>query len=142
MRFCKTKMAPKSDDAVTNAEKEKTEPPKKKTKEELKKEKEALEELSDDDKQLKDDLELCVQRLTEDDASLYGSDLTTMGNLIKASTTSMTSVPKPLKFMNPHFETMKKVRLSLILLHLYKTICRILSRYPFFLSGVRENGWW
>ena len=27
--------------------------------------------------------------------------------LIKASTTSMTSVPKPLKFMIPHFDTMK-----------------------------------
>ena len=32
-----------------------------------------------------------------------------MTTLIRASTTSMTSVPKPLKFMNPHFETMKGV---------------------------------
>ena len=35
-------MAPKSDDPVVNAEKEKTEPPKKKTKEQLKKENQFL----------------------------------------------------------------------------------------------------
>ncbi len=32
-----------------------------------------------------------------------------MRNLIRASTTSMTSVPKPLKFMIPHYDTMKEV---------------------------------
>lgn len=32
-----------------------------------------------------------------------------MRKLIRASTTSMTSVPKPLKFMIPHYETMKAV---------------------------------
>ena len=38
---------------------------------------------------------------------LWGNALTTMTTLIRASTTSMTSVPKPLKFMIPHFDTMK-----------------------------------
>ena len=32
-----------------------------------------------------------------------------MRRLIRASTTSMTSVPKPLKFMIPHYDTMKAV---------------------------------
>lgn len=32
-----------------------------------------------------------------------------MAELIRASTTSMTSVPKPLKFMRPHYDTMKQI---------------------------------
>lgn len=32
-----------------------------------------------------------------------------MSNLIKAATTSMTSVPKPLKFLRPHYDTMKGI---------------------------------
>lgn len=32
-----------------------------------------------------------------------------MRTLIRTSTTSMTSVPKPLKFMRPHYDTMKAV---------------------------------
>jgi len=99
-------MAPKADEPATASE---VPPPKKKTKEELKKEAEAEEELSDEDKQLKEDLELSVSRLTEDNADLYKNALTTLTTLIRASTTSMTSVPKPLKFMIPHFDTMKKV---------------------------------
>ena len=35
--------------------------------------------------------------------------LTSMTDLIRASTTSMTSVPKPLKFMIPHYDKMKEV---------------------------------
>jgi len=76
------------------------------TKEELEKKKEE-EDLSDEDKQLKEELELCVQRLTESQADLWGNALTSMTTLIRASTTSMTSVPKPLKFMIPHFDAMK-----------------------------------
>ena len=67
------------------------------------------EELSEEDKQLKDELELCVTRLQENDASLYSGALESMKKLIRASTTSMTSVPKPLKFMIPHYEAMKAV---------------------------------
>ena len=83
-------------------------------------------ELSDEDKQLKEELELCVTRLGffkssfihspymtgcelsgEAKKELWSNALTTMTTLIRASTTSMTSVPKPLKFMIPHFDTMK-----------------------------------
>merc|ERR1719187_720592 len=59
--------------------------------------------------QLKEELELCVTRLGEPKKELWGNALTTMTTLIRASTTSMTSVPKPLKFMIPHFDTMKQV---------------------------------
>jgi len=104
-------MAPKSEDTVVAPSTSKEEPKDKKkklTKEELEKKK-AEDELSEEDKQLKEELELCVTRLTESQDNLWVSALDTMTTLIRASTTSMTSVPKPLKFMNPHFDTMKSV---------------------------------
>ncbi|ETN59915.1 26S proteasome regulatory subunit rpn1 [Anopheles darlingi] len=66
-------------------------------------------ELSDEDKQLQDELNMLVERLQESDAELYRPSLEAMANLIRASTTSMTSVPKPLKFMRQHYETMKEI---------------------------------
>ncbi|XP_050083839.1 26S proteasome non-ATPase regulatory subunit 2 [Anopheles aquasalis] len=66
-------------------------------------------ELSDEDKQLQDELNMLVERLQESDAELYRPSLESMANLIRASTTSMTSVPKPLKFMRQHYETMKEI---------------------------------
>ena len=66
-------------------------------------------ELTEEDKKLQDDLNLLVQRLSESDASLYSQALETMRSLIRASTTSMTSVPKPLKFMRPHYPKMKQI---------------------------------
>jgi 26S proteasome regulatory subunit N1 len=67
------------------------------------------EDLSEEDIKLKEELGLCVSRLKEDDARLYQSALDNLRTLIKASTTSMTSVPKPLKFMIPHYDDMKMV---------------------------------
>jgi 26S proteasome regulatory subunit N1 len=99
-------MAPKSEEAA-GAEKKngaKDDADKKKKKEDLPP---AEEDLSEEDKQLKEDLELCLTRLGEDDDKLYAGALETLTKLIRASTTSMTSVPKPLKFMMPHFEAMK-----------------------------------
>jgi len=104
-------MAPKATDPVvpkagSSASKEKEEKPL--SKKELAAKKKAEEdELSDEDKQLKEELELCVTRLGEPKKELWGNALTTMTTLIRASTTSMTSVPKPLKFMIPHFDAMK-----------------------------------
>ncbi|XP_058447673.1 26S proteasome non-ATPase regulatory subunit 2 [Malaya genurostris] len=66
-------------------------------------------ELSDEDKQLQDELNMLVERLQEPSVDLHLPALETMAKLIKASTTSMTSVPKPLKFMRSHFETMKEI---------------------------------
>ncbi|XP_037933411.1 26S proteasome non-ATPase regulatory subunit 2 [Teleopsis dalmanni] len=66
-------------------------------------------ELSDEDQQLQEELEMLVQRLQETDKNLYKPALEMMAKLIRASTTSMTSVPKPLKFMRPHYETMKTI---------------------------------
>lgn len=45
----------------------------------------------------------------EPNQDLYQQALVQMSNLIKASTTSMTSVPKPLKFLRRHFPSLKEV---------------------------------
>lgn len=66
-------------------------------------------ELTEEDKVLQEELEMLVQRLTEDDTSLYLAALESLRTQIKASTTSMTSVPKPLKFLKPHYKTLKEV---------------------------------
>lgn len=52
---------------------------------------------------------MLVERLQETDANLYKPTLETLRTLIRTSTSSMTSVPKPLKFLRPHFETLVSV---------------------------------
>ncbi|CAG2107799.1 unnamed protein product [Medioppia subpectinata] len=64
-------------------------------------------DLSEEDKQLQEELELCVQRLKEPNATLYKPALESLRQHIKSATTSMTSVPKPLKFLRPHYQTLK-----------------------------------
>lgn len=68
----------------------------------------APEELSEEDQKLKDDLEVLVEKLTEPDHldSDYSESLSTMKSFIKESTTSMTAVPKPLKFLRSHYPVM------------------------------------
>ncbi|RMD43603.1 hypothetical protein DV735_g1509, partial [Chaetothyriales sp. CBS 134920] len=60
-------------------------------------------ELSEEDQQLKNDLDMLVERLKEDDASLHQPSLAQIKNLIRTATSSMTAVPKPLKFLRPHY---------------------------------------
>ncbi|KAL4750307.1 hypothetical protein BDW72DRAFT_204058 [Aspergillus terricola var. indicus] len=62
------------------------------------------EELSEEDQQLKSELEMLVERLQEPDTSLYGPALDAIKDFIKTSTSSMTAVPKPLKFLRPHYD--------------------------------------
>ncbi|KAI6001568.1 26S proteasome regulatory complex non-ATPase subcomplex Rpn1 subunit [Pisolithus orientalis] len=61
------------------------------------------EELSEEDAQLKAELEMLVERLKESNTNLYRPALETLRTLIRTSTSSMTSVPKPLKFLHPHY---------------------------------------
>jgi len=104
-------MSPKTDETVQKATPEAPGAEGEKTDKEkpAKSDKNAEEDLSEEDKKLKEELELCVTRLQEPDQKLYSGALECMRKLIRASTTSMTSVPKPLKFMIPHYETMKAV---------------------------------
>lgn len=52
---------------------------------------------------------MLVERLTEPNQKLYLAALENLRSQIRASTTSMTSVPKPLKFLRQHFDTLKTV---------------------------------
>lgn len=66
-------------------------------------------ELSEEDQALKDGLELAVQRLQESNTSLHEQALNHLCNEIRTSTASMTSVPKPLKMLRPHYDSLKEV---------------------------------
>nr|CUU99759.1 hypothetical transcript [Hymenolepis microstoma] len=76
----------------------------------LAKDKEIIDEdLSEEDRQLRDELYMLLQRLEEPNTKLYDPALESLKTLIKSSTTSMTSVPKPLKFLRPQYGRIKAV---------------------------------
>ncbi|QLG70529.1 hypothetical protein HG535_0A04690 [Zygotorulaspora mrakii] len=64
------------------------------------------EQLSEEDQKLKTDLELLVDRLKENDSELYELSLNQLKEFIKKSTSSMTAVPKPLKFLRPSYPSL------------------------------------
>jgi 26S proteasome regulatory subunit N1 len=66
-------------------------------------------EMSEEDKALKEGLELAVLRLQEPDKALHKQALDHLSSEIRSATSSMTSVPKPLKFLRPFFDALKKV---------------------------------
>ncbi|KAF7378402.1 26S proteasome regulatory subunit RPN1 [Mycena sanguinolenta] len=59
------------------------------------------EELAEEDLQLRNELEMLAERLKEPNTELYWPALETLRTPIRTSTSSMTSVPKPLKFLRP-----------------------------------------
>uniref|UniRef100_H3D9X5 26S proteasome non-ATPase regulatory subunit 2 n=1 Tax=Tetraodon nigroviridis TaxID=99883 RepID=H3D9X5_TETNG len=73
------------------------------------KDKKEEQELSEEDKQLQEDLEMMVERLSEKNTALYHPALEELRRQIRSSTTSMTSVPKPLKFLRPHYGKLKEI---------------------------------
>ncbi|CAD7928946.1 unnamed protein product [Amoebophrya sp. A120] len=80
------------------------EDPSNKSKKDLKKE-----ALNEEDQKLKDELELLVQRATEKhDVKIIKASLDNVSEKLKTASSTMTSVPKPLKFLRPHYETLQK----------------------------------
>ncbi|KAG5889970.1 hypothetical protein JTB14_020258 [Gonioctena quinquepunctata] len=65
------------------------------------------EEDSEEDKELQAELKLLVDKITGDDHTLIAPALEMMKYLIRTSTTSMTSVPKPLKYLAPFYDHLK-----------------------------------
>jgi len=65
--------------------------------------------MSAEDKALQEGLELAVARAQEQDAGVQLMALEHLRKEIRAATSSMTSVPKPLKFLRPHYATLKTV---------------------------------
>lgn len=95
-------MAPTAKEKEIPEKKEET-----KSKDETKKEEQI--ELSEEDKHLQEELTMLVERLSESNVSLHKPALEALRSQIRASTSSMTSVPKPLKFLRPHFDTLKEI---------------------------------
>ncbi|VVC86660.1 26S proteasome non-ATPase regulatory subunit 2 [Leptidea sinapis] len=66
-------------------------------------------DLSEEDKRLQEELNLLVEKLVGNEVELHMPALQMLTNLIRTSTTSMTSVPKPLKFLREHYPALKDV---------------------------------
>ena len=71
------------------------------------KKKDEEEEMSPEDIALQEQIELYVTRTSDPELSLRQAALDGMVKEIRTATSSMTSVPKPLKFLRPHYATLK-----------------------------------
>jgi 26S proteasome regulatory subunit N1 len=63
---------------------------------------------NEEDEALKEKLELCVERLADKDVGLRKNALQMIKDEVAGATASMTSVPKPLKFMTPLYGKLKE----------------------------------
>ena len=66
------------------------------------------EELNEEDQALKEKLELCTERLGDKEATLRKQALDMIKTEVAGATSSMSSIPKPLKFMSPMYEKLKE----------------------------------
>ncbi|CAE6171490.1 unnamed protein product [Arabidopsis arenosa] len=99
------------------------------------------EDLSEEDLQLKQNLELYVERVQDPNPELQKAALESMRQEIRESTSSMTSVPKPLKFLRPHYGVLKEFHLKMAESDLKKMLADILSVLALTMSaeGERES---
>ncbi|KAI7749085.1 hypothetical protein M8C21_015576 [Ambrosia artemisiifolia] len=99
------------------------------------------EDLSEEDLALKQQLELYVERAQDADQGLQKVALESMRQEIRTSTSSMTSVPKPLKFLRPHYGTLKSYYETMPDSDLKKLLADILSVLALTMSaeGDRES---
>uniref|UniRef100_A0A7S0WQH9 26S proteasome non-ATPase regulatory subunit 2 homolog n=1 Tax=Pyramimonas obovata TaxID=1411642 RepID=A0A7S0WQH9_9CHLO len=74
-----------------------------------KKKGEIPDEMSEEDQELKDNLELMVERTQDADSGVQKLALESLRKEIRSATSSMTSVPKPLKFLRPHYDLLKEL---------------------------------
>ena len=78
-------------------------------------EEELTETMSDEDKELKERLDTCVGTVQNKDqeaavtAQIRLNALDVIVTELRSATSSMTSVPKPLKFLRPHFASLTEV---------------------------------
>mmetsp|Transcript_3565 Transcript_3565/g.7156 ORF Transcript_3565/g.7156 Transcript_3565/m.7156 type:complete len:898 (-) Transcript_3565:103-2796(-) len=75
-------------------------------------EEEEEEEMSEEDRKLKETLDLLVKEVMKEagdpkQVGLQKSALDKLRDQVRSSTSSMTSVPKPLKFLRPHYKELK-----------------------------------
>ncbi|XP_065875122.1 26S proteasome non-ATPase regulatory subunit 2 homolog A-like [Euphorbia lathyris] len=99
------------------------------------------EDLSDEDIALKQQLELHVERVQDPDPRLQKVALESLRQEIQSATSSMTSVPKPLKFLRPYYGTLKAYYDTMVESELKKYLADILSVLALTMSaeGERES---
>eukprot|EP00268_Persea_americana_P057674 TRINITY_DN691_c0_g1_i1.p1 TRINITY_DN691_c0_g1~~TRINITY_DN691_c0_g1_i1.p1 ORF type:complete len:893 (-),score=184.61 TRINITY_DN691_c0_g1_i1:411-3089(-) len=99
------------------------------------------EDLSEEDLAIKQQLELYVERVQDLDPGVQKLALESMRQEIRTSTSSMTSVPKPLKFLRPHYGTLKAYYETMTDSELKKYLADILSVLALTMSaeGERES---
>ncbi|XP_013623989.1 PREDICTED: 26S proteasome non-ATPase regulatory subunit 2 homolog A-like [Brassica oleracea var. oleracea] len=115
--------------------------PKVPSKDPKKKDDKKEDDLSEEDLELKQNLELYVERVQDPNPELQKAALESMRQEIRASTSSMTSVPKPLKFLRPHYGTLKELHKNMADSDLKKLLADILSVLALTMSaeGERES---
>lgn len=62
---------------------------------------------SEEENRLQEELNMLVEKILSDEKEFHLQALESMRDLIRSSTTSMTSVPMPLKFLKPHYDNLK-----------------------------------
>lgn len=99
------------------------------------------EDLSDEDLALKQQLELYVERVQDANPGVQNLALESMRQEIRSATSSMTSVPKPLKFLRPHYGKLKAYFETMLDSDLKKYLADILSVLALTMSaeGERES---
>jgi 26S proteasome regulatory subunit N1 len=118
-------------------------PPSKLLPKEAKKKKEEKkdEDLSEEDLALKQQLELYVERVQDGDPAIQKMALEAMRQEIRTATSSMTSVPKPLKFLRPHYGTLKSYYEKMVDSELKRYLADVISVLALTMSedGDRES---
>jgi 26S proteasome regulatory subunit N1 len=118
-------------------------PPSKLLPKEAKKKKEEKkdEDLSEEDLALKQQLELYVERVQDGDPAIQKVALEAMRQEIRTATSSMTSVPKPLKFLRPHYGTLKSYYEKMVDSELKRYLADVISVLALTMSedGDRES---
>ncbi|XP_073101582.1 26S proteasome non-ATPase regulatory subunit 2 homolog A [Elaeis guineensis] len=106
-----------------------------------KKDEKKEDDVSDEDLALKQQLELYVERVQDADPAVQKFALESMRKEIRTATSSMTSVPKPLKFLRPHYGTLKAYFDTLPESDLKKYLADVLSVLALTMSaeGERES---
>jgi 26S proteasome regulatory subunit N1 len=96
-------------------------------------------DLSEEDQALKEQLELYVVRAQDTDPGVQKLALESMRQEIRSATSSMTSVPKPLKFLRPHYGTLKAYFETMPESELKKYMADILSVLALTMSAEGER---
>ena len=118
-------MAPKEEEKAVKISVESTDPDTKDAKKKTNSNKRPSNEdneptMSEEDQELKERLETCVSTLINKDAEqavtvpLRLKALDVIVTELRTATASMTSVPKPLKFLRPHFVDLKSLHATLL----------------------------